>query len=357
MVLVSTPEHPSARKEFDYSSLDNESRQFIQQQTGEIRGLMKRTAQGIVEIGQKLIDVKERLEYGRFGSWLECEFDWSEPTAQRFMQVALRFSSLNLMDLTIAPSALYVLAAPSTSDTAREEAIARAEAGESITYTAAKEIKKKYSSTTTKPKSKSNSKTEAEPELAPPVLPPTSPLPPTPIPSSRSAEIIAIRPSSQPSTAKAEATTGATTTQPSQPVSPETPGVWWQLGGRHLLFQGDPNSDEFLARLPQQVQLLLAFPPANIWQTRILCEVGIKITDYLPIFQNPELLDEVLEPFILRNSSTRDAVVVCFVPSPDILSIINRFERRGVLAEPNLRRCNAIISDWKRAGIKVERVN
>lgn len=125
---------------FDYGQLDSETRIVVQQRTGEIKALMKRTAQDIIEIGEKLIEVKERLPHGAFGGWLEAEFEWSEPTAQRFMRVADRFKSVNLTDLTIAPSALYLLAAPSTPDEARQEAISRSEAGERITHKVAKNI-------------------------------------------------------------------------------------------------------------------------------------------------------------------------------------------------------------------------
>lgn len=86
-----TSARPEAQKVFDYTSLDAETSQFVQQQTGEIRVLMKRTAQGIVGIGHKLIEVKKKLGHGRFGEWLEAEFDWSWDTAGNFMRVAQRF--------------------------------------------------------------------------------------------------------------------------------------------------------------------------------------------------------------------------------------------------------------------------
>jgi hypothetical protein len=46
----------------------------------------------------------------------------------------------NFADLHIAPSALYLLAAPSTPEAARLEALERAEAGEAITHSAARNI-------------------------------------------------------------------------------------------------------------------------------------------------------------------------------------------------------------------------
>jgi hypothetical protein len=56
------------------------------------------------------------------------------------MNVAKSFKSCNLQDLQIGTSALYMLAEPSTPETAREEAIERSESGESISYSSAKEI-------------------------------------------------------------------------------------------------------------------------------------------------------------------------------------------------------------------------
>lgn len=347
-----TSSSSKARQSFDYASLDAETSQFVQQQTGEIRGLMKQTAQGIVEIGQRLIQVKERLGHGRFLDWLEAEFDWNRRTAHRCMSVAEQFGSNwdKLSHLNLAPSALYVLAAPSTPAAVRSEVLARAYAGELITHKTAKVLKQKYASPPTQP----------TPE-------PVSPPQPSPMPISQPGqklEIVAIRsqvkapvPEAAPKPILSQAAQSQNVPQPSQSVfTPDVPGVWWQLGGQHLLYCGHPNSDEFLARIPEVVQLLLAFPPNRIWQSRITSEARIILTDYLPIFRNPEKLDEAIEPLILNHSRLGDLVVICFLPSPDILSILNRLNRRGVIAESNFGRSKAVISDWKRAGLKAERL-
>lgn len=122
-----------------YAELDSETRIVVQQRTTEIKALMKRAASDIIEIGQKLIEVKARLEHGRFYGWLRAEFDWTPMTANRFMHVADRFKSNNLLD-SFAPSALYLLAAPSAPDSARDEALDRAASGETITHQTAREI-------------------------------------------------------------------------------------------------------------------------------------------------------------------------------------------------------------------------
>lgn len=153
-------------KRFDYDSLDSTDAVFVQQQTGAIQSLMKRSAQDIVDIGQRLTEVKKRLGHGRFGAWLEAEFDWSQDTATNFMRVAQRFGD-NPKISEFAPSALYLLAAPSTPRRAKEEALSRAEAGESISYKAARDIKQKY----TPPKKASYTPATQVPPEAPSVQP------------------------------------------------------------------------------------------------------------------------------------------------------------------------------------------
>jgi len=101
---------------------------------------MRRTAQDTLDIGQKLMEVKEQLEHGQFRNWLKAEFDWSVRTAARFMQVATKFKNANLAHLDIAASALYLLAEPSTPNEAQKEALELAKQGENITYAKAKDI-------------------------------------------------------------------------------------------------------------------------------------------------------------------------------------------------------------------------
>ena len=75
-----TSVEPPTRPNFDYANLDAVTAQFVQQQTGEIRSLMRRTAQEIIDLGQRLILVKEKLGHGRFGVWLASEFNWTDRT-------------------------------------------------------------------------------------------------------------------------------------------------------------------------------------------------------------------------------------------------------------------------------------
>jgi Protein of unknown function (DUF3102) len=124
---------PELAAPFDYQSLDAETRIVVQQKTSEIRTLMRRAAQDIVDIGLRLIEVKARLPHGQFLPWLEAEFQWHRDTANKFMNVAEQFGGCEMSKIsTFAPSALYLLSAPSTPESARVEAMDRATAGEPI---------------------------------------------------------------------------------------------------------------------------------------------------------------------------------------------------------------------------------
>jgi hypothetical protein len=126
---------------FDYNQLDPETRIVVQQRTSEIKTLMKRTAQDIIEIGEKLIEVKERLPHGAFGGWLDVEFEWSDRTARKYMSIADAFSNRkNSSDLVMSFETMAYLAAPSTPEEARTEAVSRAQNGERITHGKAKDI-------------------------------------------------------------------------------------------------------------------------------------------------------------------------------------------------------------------------
>lgn len=133
---------------FDYQSLDLKTRAVIELRTNEIKERIRRTTQDIIEIGDKLIEVKDALSHGQFGLWLKSEFDWDERTAQRFMSVAAMMKSDTVSDLgwkdlskiNIAPGALYVLAAKSTPQEIRREVLERAYRGESFTQTRVKKL-------------------------------------------------------------------------------------------------------------------------------------------------------------------------------------------------------------------------
>lgn len=102
---------------FDYAVFEPTLAEKLQVTADEIRQRLKKTLESTIEIGQALLGVKDALEHGQFLAWLRAEFSWRERTARNFMSVAEHFGkSAKFADLTIQPSAAYLLAAPSTPE-------------------------------------------------------------------------------------------------------------------------------------------------------------------------------------------------------------------------------------------------
>ncbi|WP_449001201.1 DUF3102 domain-containing protein [Myxosarcina sp. GI1(2024)] len=134
----------SQRQRFDYGNLDSETKISVEQHAVEIKSLIRQTAQDLVSIGQKLSEVKKKLQHGNFRNWLRTEFDWSMSSATKLMQVSEQFKDVNFANLNFSTSALYILAAPSTPKEARQQALKLASHGEQITYSLAKVIVNRY---------------------------------------------------------------------------------------------------------------------------------------------------------------------------------------------------------------------
>jgi hypothetical protein len=122
---------------FDYGTLAPETRVFVQAQTLEIKMLWRGCW---VELAQRFAAVKERLEHGQFLAWIasdiEPELGIGERTVHRMMKAVHSLKSDNLSDLPIQKSAAYELSG--APEKVKEEAISRAEAGETITRAKAK---------------------------------------------------------------------------------------------------------------------------------------------------------------------------------------------------------------------------
>jgi hypothetical protein len=104
---------------FDYDSLDETSRRIVMQKTDETHGLMRRTAENILAIGQNLQLVQQHLPEMRFSAWLRAEFALSRQTAYNYMRVATKFSGSCQTVLQLPARILYALT--SSSDTVIEQ--------------------------------------------------------------------------------------------------------------------------------------------------------------------------------------------------------------------------------------------
>lgn len=124
---------------FPLDTVDLDTRLFIAERRDRIRSRLNRAAEDIVAIGADLRAIRERLEPGQFLGWIAAEFEMSERSAYNFMSVAEQFATVASLE-GISAKALYMLAAPSTPENARAEAIAAASDGERIGPHQAEEI-------------------------------------------------------------------------------------------------------------------------------------------------------------------------------------------------------------------------
>ena len=154
-----------ANQPASYEPIPPEDMAFITAASERIRLRMKRTSEDIIEIGKDMIEVKERLNHGQFGFWLENEFDMTERHARRFMNVADRFGGKTDILSDFKPAILCELAAPSTPDEVVEKAQAIAASGEKVTVADVKKWKSKATAAEKTAKAAEKSRIEAEAQL------------------------------------------------------------------------------------------------------------------------------------------------------------------------------------------------
>ena len=125
----------------------------------DTRTRIKRGTLDIYHIGANLLEAQSLLGHGDFLPWIATEFDMSQSSAYRFMEVGRAFQDKlpNLGNFEIAASALYQLASPSTPEAARNEALELAASGEVITAGKAKEILEKHTPVDRKPRATTQS--------------------------------------------------------------------------------------------------------------------------------------------------------------------------------------------------------
>jgi hypothetical protein len=110
-----------------------------------IRALRSRIVSDVAEIGRRLAEVKRLVGHGNWLPWLEREFGWSEDTAERFIRVhefverLPDSASVRNLVLTLPISSVYLLAALSTPESARDAVLERAANGEKLTHAQVKQ--------------------------------------------------------------------------------------------------------------------------------------------------------------------------------------------------------------------------
>lgn len=97
---------------FSYAALPEETQTILARCEEEILSRLKRTAEDIVVIGQRLIEAKQALGHGKFQAWLNTAFDMTYRTAHQFMLVAEKFHSKSEIISLLPVTIIYQLAEP-----------------------------------------------------------------------------------------------------------------------------------------------------------------------------------------------------------------------------------------------------
>jgi hypothetical protein len=89
--------------------------------------------QAIVETGRDLIAVKQHLEHGQFGEWVQAECGFTLRTAQNYMKVACTFAELKCETIShLQLSTVYELSAKTTPADLVARVIQRGMTGEPV---------------------------------------------------------------------------------------------------------------------------------------------------------------------------------------------------------------------------------
>ncbi len=131
--LVSEERAPLQSLRYDYNQIDAQHREMVIEAAIDIHGHASKARNSLLAIGDRLLQIKNLLPHGQFQDWVEKEFGIERRMAQNYMSVASRFGSNKRFGgkseiiSFFSPTAMYLLASPSTPIEAVEAAIAETE--------------------------------------------------------------------------------------------------------------------------------------------------------------------------------------------------------------------------------------
>lgn len=103
---------PARPEGFSYGNLNPEVRSLVRARTAEIQVLVQLLTENILDIGQKLKEVKIHLGEQKFLAWIVAEFQWSESTALRYIRVYESHQETSLESVVIEALGPELLALP-----------------------------------------------------------------------------------------------------------------------------------------------------------------------------------------------------------------------------------------------------
>jgi hypothetical protein len=125
---------------------------ILAEHAAAIRALGKRVVRDVIEIGERLTECKRVAGHGHWLPWLDQEFGWTDETAYRFIRVAELSKQIpQIVDFDLPLSGLYLLAAPSTPETAKTEILERVQTGEPVPVAEVKRVVERHKPPSRKP--------------------------------------------------------------------------------------------------------------------------------------------------------------------------------------------------------------
>lgn len=306
--------NPQGKIIFSYDNLSTPERHTLQQAARTIRENITTTIKATWEIGQKLVEVRWKLEENVFGAWLQSEFEWSRRTAYHYINVYRAFPQLdneNCQYLDIDLSALYLLAAPSTSSEVRRHFFALAKSGQRVRH---REVKASLQQSKVIPIVEDFlSVTEVisrESIVLPKLI--------------LECEVDEDEPEEL-----------ATVMEES--ISALYP-AWNLVNKNFLLFWGDIASPRFNEHLPDEAFVLAT--PDTIWQQAWL----VKNTRSSIALDKSQLDRQIVSVFLKVIANGQKAIVFPWIPHWKIVNIALELNLMVYAADANLRHCERLLS-------------
>jgi hypothetical protein len=286
---------------------------------------MKRTVEGIIETGERLQRVKQRLQHGEFMTWVENEIKCHYSTALHFMRVWETFGEQKeqIADVGINVSVLYLLSAPSMPEQLRTEIVEMAKAGNPISFAEAKRLKKEY--TERQSDESSTIKQESITTIDVTANSSSTQLETPQLKSTEKQQIVGIIP------------------------KPKPEPKFWNLG-KHLLYCGSAQDSEFCEQLPETVSLNIGFPDSLSWDKESLFPISAKSTlIFHSVFQDLDLvtLRNIIQKSIELCTESGEGVLFSFLPYPEMLILADNLKCKCFIAEADLKRCQDIMTFWQ----------
>lgn len=320
---------------FNYDDLDPEVAQFVREQTARYKGLLRKSVMTIIEIGELLMSVKDRLQHGQFQTWIESELGCHYNTAYKMMKVGYFFGpeKEQVANSELAITAFYTLV-ENTDDYLRETILeindtSRKQLQKPLTIDEIRAIKEVYN------EQKQKSKNPKDLQQA--------------IKKLKPAQIKAAQNPAHPNT-KTKPNKKTIKQQiikvlPKNVKSEENQGKFWKFN-KHLLFCGQPESQVFLAKIPKKIDLIIAFPPSEDWdktsilpvkaRSTLICQTEFKDLN-LRIIR--EMIYNALELYTENGSN----IMICFLPDFNILNVAVELGCYCFIAEPSWEKCQKLV--------------